>query len=159
MSLNVLGHVARQRRGQVIAQRSSTARHRPATRTRPRWAGPIGQELAQRIGVFDIASTACASRSKPRGTGSKPYGPEKQWNVRLLQVWRAAFKALRRTPWQCHHDPDIDVSDATVIRNGKTAMVFCTEHLGQVSLIATNTFVVEQGEWRMVHHQAAHLPG
>ena len=55
--------------------------------------------------------------------------------------------------------PDIDVSDATVIRNGKTAMVFCTEHLGQVSLIATNTFVVEQGEWRMVHHQAAHLPG
>lgn len=54
--------------------------------------------------------------------------------------------------------PDIDVSDTTVIRHGSTAMVFCTEHLGEVALIATNTFVVEDGRWRMVHHQAAHLP-
>lgn len=54
--------------------------------------------------------------------------------------------------------PDIDVSAPTVIRHGGTAMVFCTEHLGQLSLIATNTFVMEDGAWRMVHHQAAHLP-
>jgi len=54
--------------------------------------------------------------------------------------------------------PDIKVSDNSIIRNGTTAMVFCTEHLGHVSLIATNTFVVEDGRWRMVHHQAAHLP-
>jgi len=54
--------------------------------------------------------------------------------------------------------PGIKVSDNSIIRNGTTAMVFCTEHLGHVSLIATNTFVVEDGRWRMVHHQAAHLP-
>ncbi len=54
--------------------------------------------------------------------------------------------------------PDIEVSGISVIRNGSTAMVFCTEHLGSVSLIATNTFVIEDGQWRMVHHQAAHLP-
>lgn len=54
--------------------------------------------------------------------------------------------------------PDIKVSDTSIIRNGNTALVFCTEHLGQVSLIATNTFVVEGDNWRLVHHQAAHLP-
>jgi hypothetical protein len=54
--------------------------------------------------------------------------------------------------------PDIDITQPTIIRHGTTAMVFCTEHLGEVSLIATNTFIVEDGCWRMVHHQAAHLP-
>ena len=54
--------------------------------------------------------------------------------------------------------PDIKVSDTSIIRNGNTALVFCTERLGQVSLIATNTFVVEADNWRLVHHQAAHLP-
>lgn len=54
--------------------------------------------------------------------------------------------------------PDIDITQPTIIRHGTTAMVFCTERLGEVSLIATNTFVVEEGCWRMVHHQAAHLP-
>jgi len=54
--------------------------------------------------------------------------------------------------------PDIKVSDTSIIRNGNTALVFCTEQLGQVSLIATNTFIVEGDNWRLVHHQAAHLP-
>jgi len=54
--------------------------------------------------------------------------------------------------------PDIKVSDASIIRNGNTALVFCTERMGQVSLIASNTFVVEGNNWRLVHHQAAHLP-
>ncbi len=54
--------------------------------------------------------------------------------------------------------PDINVTQPTIIRNGSTAVVFCTEHLGEVSLIATNTFVIEDGSWRMVHHQAAQLP-
>lgn len=55
--------------------------------------------------------------------------------------------------------PDIDVTGQKVIRHGTTAMVFCTEHLGEASLIATNTFVIEDGNWRMVHHQAAQLSG
>ncbi len=34
-------------------------------------------------------------------------------------------------------------------------MVTCEEELDAGSLAATNMFVKEQGEWRLVHHQAS----
>lgn len=55
--------------------------------------------------------------------------------------------------------PAVVERDVSVIRNGPTAMVMCTEDLGEARLIATNTFVLENGRWMMTHHQAAHLPG
>jgi ketosteroid isomerase-like protein len=54
--------------------------------------------------------------------------------------------------------PDIRPLDPTVILNGTTAIVFCTEDLGDSSAIASNTFVREDGAWRLAHHQAAGLP-
>jgi len=54
--------------------------------------------------------------------------------------------------------PEIRPLDPTVILNGTTAVVFCTEDLGDSSAIASNTFVREDGAWRLTHHQSAGLP-
>jgi len=35
------------------------------------------------------------------------------------------------------------------------AFVICEEHIGEGTLVATNTFVLEGGRWQIVHHQAA----
>ncbi|HVJ53352.1 MAG TPA: nuclear transport factor 2 family protein [Aliidongia sp.] len=37
------------------------------------------------------------------------------------------------------------------------AMVVCEEQLETVSLAATNLFVMENGLWRMVHHQSSQI--
>ncbi|MBT4674150.1 MAG: SnoaL-like domain-containing protein [Rhodospirillaceae bacterium] len=44
--------------------------------------------------------------------------------------------------------------DAAAIINAGAAFVICTEDLGAATLIATNIFVAEDGEWRLVHHQS-----
>lgn len=54
--------------------------------------------------------------------------------------------------------PPIRPHDTNVILNGSTAIVFCYEDLGTARTVATNTFVREDGNWRMSHHQAAGLP-
>lgn len=54
--------------------------------------------------------------------------------------------------------PDVRPVEPTVILNGTAAVVFCTEDLGESRAIASNTFVREDGAWRLIHHQAAGLP-
>jgi hypothetical protein len=54
--------------------------------------------------------------------------------------------------------PSIRPLEPTVILNGSTAVVFCTEDLGDAAAIASNTFVREGGAWRLTHHQSAGLP-
>ena len=39
--------------------------------------------------------------------------------------------------------------------NGDVAIVVCEEELRDGSLAATNLFVREEGNWRMMHHQAS----
>jgi ketosteroid isomerase-like protein len=51
--------------------------------------------------------------------------------------------------------PDIQPSDETVLLLGDTAMVICTEHIGDSELVATNVFFFEEGAWKMVHHHAS----
>jgi len=41
---------------------------------------------------------------------------------------------------------------------GDVALVICTEILDEIELIATNTFVLESGKWKLIHHQAGPLP-
>jgi len=55
--------------------------------------------------------------------------------------------------------PPIDCADPSVVVTGGTAMVLCTEIVGDVQLVASNTFVHEDGAWRLINHQAAHVPG
>ena len=50
--------------------------------------------------------------------------------------------------------PDISCSGARVFRVGEAAYVTCTEHLARSTLIATNIFLREGGQWKIIHHQA-----
>ncbi len=54
--------------------------------------------------------------------------------------------------------PMVTVRDECVVMTGRRAMVLCTECFGRTRIVASNLFVHEDGEWRMTHHQATHLP-
>ena len=41
---------------------------------------------------------------------------------------------------------------------GASAYILCIEEMASVRLVATNIFVVEDGAWRLCHHQAAPAP-
>ena len=53
--------------------------------------------------------------------------------------------------------PAVNVTEASALVFGETAVVICREVLPDVRLIATNVFVHEDATWRIVHHQAAHV--
>ncbi|MDA7947950.1 MAG: nuclear transport factor 2 family protein [Hyphomicrobiaceae bacterium] len=54
--------------------------------------------------------------------------------------------------------PQVRAHAPTVVMTGRTALVICQEDLESTRLIATNVFVLEDGEWRMTNHQASRLP-
>jgi ketosteroid isomerase-like protein len=54
--------------------------------------------------------------------------------------------------------PDIACRGARAFVQGEAAFVVCYEVLGDSVLAATNVFVREDGEWRLVHHQAGPCP-
>ena len=54
--------------------------------------------------------------------------------------------------------PEILCDEPHVYLIGSSAFVICTEHLPGGDLVATNVFVPEDGEWRLVHHQASPAP-
>ncbi len=51
--------------------------------------------------------------------------------------------------------PGVSFSGARVLIHGNIGLVFCEEHIGGHVLAVTNTFLLEGGRWRMVHHQAS----
>jgi len=53
--------------------------------------------------------------------------------------------------------PRIACYDERVFLYGDTALVICEEELDGGTLVASNWFVREAGEWRMAHHQAGQL--
>lgn len=56
--------------------------------------------------------------------------------------------------------PQIRCEEATAHVLGDTAFVLCEEVLGEGRLVATNVFIREEGDWRLVHHQAGPMaPG
>ncbi|MCC7281073.1 MAG: nuclear transport factor 2 family protein [Acetobacteraceae bacterium] len=50
--------------------------------------------------------------------------------------------------------PEILCQDPQVLLWGEFALVVCFERLGEAVLAAANTFRLEEGIWRLVHHQA-----
>ena len=64
----------------------------------------------------------------------------------VLQSWRA----IMRGP------PPVVCEDPVCHVIGEVAVVTCTERIEDVSLSATNLYVNESGEWRMIHHHAGH---
>ena len=69
----------------------------------------------------------------------------------IIDSWKAILEAA--------DFPEVDVEDEEVTIYGDVALVVCFELIGEGELIATNTFVKEDGAWRMVHHQAGPLAG
>ena len=53
--------------------------------------------------------------------------------------------------------PRIVCYDERVFLYGDTALVICEEELAGGTLIASNWFVREEGQWRLAHHQAGQL--
>ena len=53
--------------------------------------------------------------------------------------------------------PRIACYDERVFLYGDTALVICEEELSGGTLIASNWFVREEGQWRLAHHQAGQL--
>jgi ketosteroid isomerase-like protein len=64
----------------------------------------------------------------------------------VLASWRGILTGGGAPPIQC--------DNAVVHLFGDAAFVLCTEQLPGVELVATNVFVREDGQWKLVHHQA-----
>jgi ketosteroid isomerase-like protein len=69
---------------------------------------------------------------------------------RVMQSWRAIME---------NGAPLVRCVAPRVVQLGDTALVICEEHVAGGRLIATNAFVLEDGQWRMVHHHAGPLGG
>ncbi len=50
--------------------------------------------------------------------------------------------------------PEIACLSPEALLWGEVALVVCVERLGEAALAASNLFRLEEGVWRMVHHQA-----
>ena len=55
------------------------------------------------------------------------------------------------------NSPRIVCYDEQVLLFGDTALVLCEEELDGGTLVASNLFVREDGEWRLVHHHAGQV--
>ena len=64
----------------------------------------------------------------------------------VMESWRSILEGPR--------PPQIACGDARAFSQGEAGFVVCIEHLGDGVLVATNYFVQEGGQWRLVHHQA-----
>ena len=53
------------------------------------------------------------------------------------------------------HVPPVVCANPTAHVLGDAGFVLCEERVGAAVLIATNVFALEDGVWKMVHHQAA----
>jgi hypothetical protein len=64
----------------------------------------------------------------------------------VMESWRGILSSAR--------SPDIAFRNPEAFIYGNTALVVCYEEIGGSFLVATNVFVLERGQWKMVHHQA-----
>lgn len=69
----------------------------------------------------------------------------------VMESWRIVLED--------HTPPAIRPVEPHVVVTGATALVLCREDLGHVELMASNAFAREDGEWRMINHQATDMPG
>jgi ketosteroid isomerase-like protein len=67
----------------------------------------------------------------------------------VMDSWRAILSGAEA--------PKIGCSHAFAQVHGELAIVVCREHLPGGQLVATNVFALEDGRWRLVHHQASPL--
>jgi hypothetical protein len=103
---------------------------------------------AMRQGNID-AMEALWARGRPVSC-THPHGPSIFGRRAVMASWRLILG---------HLPPDIHPEEPQAIVTGRTALVLCRERIGMIELMASNAWVREDGAWRMVNHQAAHIPG
>ncbi|MBT6095957.1 MAG: nuclear transport factor 2 family protein [Rhodospirillaceae bacterium] len=64
----------------------------------------------------------------------------------VMNSWRDILNDDESSPIAC--------TNAQAYRCGEGAYVTCHEHMGRSFLIATNIFLRENGQWKIIHHQA-----
>jgi hypothetical protein len=64
----------------------------------------------------------------------------------VLESWRSILEGP--------NPPEVVSSREVVRLLGETALVLCVETLAEGQLMATNVLVREDGDWKIVHHQA-----
>lgn len=64
----------------------------------------------------------------------------------VMESWAAILESA--TPGELSH------ADAEAFVGADMAYVVCSETIGEAELIATNVFVLEDDDWKLVHHQA-----
>jgi ketosteroid isomerase-like protein len=67
----------------------------------------------------------------------------------VIQSWRAILANPEA--------PRVMVHDDRAFLYGDLALVQCEEELDTGHLVATNMFIRENGDWKMIHHQASPL--
>ena len=73
------------------------------------------------------------------------------WNVlRGRQVVVESWSAILTNP----HQPKIVTGGAVATVVGEVAVVVCRELVAGSPLAATNIFVLEKNQWKMIHHQS-----
>jgi ketosteroid isomerase-like protein len=65
----------------------------------------------------------------------------------------ASFREIFRNP----HQEKIETQGEYAIIDGDEARVICVERVADTMLVATNQFRRQDGDWRLVHHQASPL--
>ena len=68
----------------------------------------------------------------------------------IMESWRAIFSNPNQPP--------IRFGNSLAHFFGPVAFVTCNEAVADSFLVATNFFRGEDGEWKLVHHQASPLP-
>jgi ketosteroid isomerase-like protein len=68
----------------------------------------------------------------------------------IMASWRAILGSAE--------SPQVEMTDPHVVVMDTAAFVTCVEHLTDATIAATNVFVKEQGEWRLVHHHGSPMP-
>ena len=74
-----------------------------------------------------------------------------------LRGWDAVMESWRSILTNSNL-PEMDVSNSTATIYGDMAVVICYEVFAEVTLVATNIFVKEEGLWKIIHHQAGGSP-
>jgi len=103
---------------------------------------------AMREGDLDVMEEIWAAERSV--TCTHPNGPTIFGRGPVMASWRLILG---------HQPPDIHAVDPQAIVTGGTALVLCRERIGKIELMASNAWAREAGRWRMVNHQAAHIPG
>ena len=67
----------------------------------------------------------------------------------VLASWRSILSGPGAPPITC--------TEAVAHVLGDTAFVICVERIPGVELVATNVFVREDNQWRMLHHHASSM--